>query len=72
MNQLQTFYRNQSQRDSVKEFMFAMLREIAVEAAFEGKSVGGIPEAKQVIDRAFDRLEEMYGKIEPSKPLSPR
>jgi len=64
---LQQFYDNEGQREAVKVFMVETLKEMTVELAFEGKSVVGIPETSKLIDRTFDRLEELYGKIE--KPI---
>lgn len=47
-------------KNSVKEFMVDVLKEIAVEKAFKGETVVGIPEASKLIERMFDRLEEEY------------
>jgi hypothetical protein len=73
MNQyLQNFYGNIGQREAVKLFMVEVLGEMAVERAFAGKPVVGIAEAKELVDKTFDKLDEIYGKIEPSEPLSAR
>jgi hypothetical protein len=64
MNPLQTFYNNQSERDAVMAFLIDSLKEVAVEKAFEGASVVGIREANDAIRAAFDKLGEIYGKID--------
>lgn len=64
MNLLLTFYNNQAEREAVKAFMIDTLKEIAVDRAFSGQDVYGMQQAKECIDRAFDKLEETYGKIE--------
>lgn len=45
-------------------FLIEYLKEMAVEKAFDGEPVTGIREAHDLIVKAFDRLAEMYGKIE--------
>lgn len=64
MNSLKNFYNNVAQREAVKEFLIANLKDLTVELAFEGKEVKGIPEAKRAIEKAFEKLDEIYGKIE--------
>jgi len=60
---LRNFYSNEAERDAVKEFMIEVLKELAVERTFDGKPVTGIPEARELVDRLFDKLQELYGKI---------
>lgn len=72
INHLVTFYNNKGEREAVKAFMLQNLSEIAVELAFDGKSVAGIPEAKKCVDKAFDKLDELYGKIETPKEVNSR
>ena len=67
MNNLNLFYQNEALREEVKAFFIDTLKVIAAELAFEGKSTSGIIEAKDTIERSFDRLEEAYGKKE--KPI---
>jgi hypothetical protein len=64
MNQLNLFYQNQGQREAVRAYMIDTLAQMAIEKTFEGLDVSGIKDAKNCIDRAFDKLEEEYGKIE--------
>ena len=65
MNQtLKQFYDNENGREAVKLFMVEQLREMAVEQVFNKKAIAGIYEARKVIDKTFDKLAELYGKIE--------
>jgi hypothetical protein len=61
---LQTFYGNELEREAVHAFMVEQLREMAADMALEGKDVSGIKDANQLVTRCFDRLAEMYGKID--------
>lgn len=61
MNILRQFYENTGERDAVKAFLTDVLKEIAVERTFNGEDVGGIKDAKDCVEKAFDRLEELYG-----------
>jgi hypothetical protein len=63
MKELENFYRDSVMRETVKEFLIGQLKEMAVENAFEGKSVVGIQEAKNCIDKSFNTLSEMYDII---------
>ncbi len=65
MNQyLSHFYNNEGQRIAVKEYMIECLKEITVEKAFAGEEVTGIKDARLMVERFFEKLEEKYGKIE--------
>jgi hypothetical protein len=64
MNQLSLFYNNEGEREAVRAFMIEVLERIAIERAFAGKDVKGIPEARECIEQTFDRLAEKYGKIQ--------
>lgn len=64
MDNLKLFYENEKQRETVKLFMQEQLRELAADMAIEGESVTGIPETNRLITRMFDKLDEMYGRIE--------
>lgn len=59
---LKTFHNNSLQRESLKDFMLETLKEIAVEKAFAGESVVGIPEAKLLIDKLFIELDKLSSK----------
>lgn len=60
---LAQFYEQEGIRKAVEEFMVETLKEYAVEKTFEGESVGGIKEAREVVEKMFDKLDTIYGKI---------
>jgi hypothetical protein len=64
MNPLNSFYQNVVMRDSVKAFMIEELKEMAVEKTFAGQETKGIKEARDCLDKTFNKLGQMYGKIE--------
>lgn len=72
MNPLQLFYSNENERQAVYDFFIATLGELAVEKAFDGKETKGIQEAKECIDNAFTKLEELFAKKKPQEVPSPR
>jgi len=69
---LKNFYTNSVEREAVKQFLFETLREMAVKRVFEKQTVSGIYEANKVIERVFDRLEELYGTPAPPMEISSR
>ena len=64
MYPLKTFYDNTAEREAVRAFFVEQLRELAADLALEGCSVEGIKDANTCIVRSFDKLDELYGKIE--------
>lgn len=62
MNQsyLQLFYADEPVRETVKAFMLTELNDMAVEAVFAKKPVEGMAEAKELVERVFDKLKELY------------
>ncbi len=62
MNVLSIFQSNEPTRDAVKLFMIETLKDIAVDKAFGGEDTKGIPEAKLLIDKMFEKLADIYGK----------
>jgi hypothetical protein len=63
MQNLKQFYDNETQREEVKAFMVMCLEEMAVDKTFAGDDVTGIKEARDLIDKTFDKLAELYGTI---------
>lgn len=61
MNPLLLFYRNENERNAVKAFMVSELREMAADMAMNDEPVNGVYEASRLIDKVFNRLEELYG-----------
>jgi hypothetical protein len=69
---LKRFYDDENTREVFREFQIAVLEEQAVEAVFGGKDVTGFAEAKKVINASFEKLKDLYDKIEPIAPESSR
>lgn len=67
MNSLRLFFNNENEREAVKAFLIETLGEIAKKRAFAGEDVKGIPDARELIETTFDKLQELYGIIE--KPI---
>lgn len=65
---LQSFYLDEPMREEVKAFMIALLEAETVQRVFNGKDVVGILEAKQLVDKSFSKLEELY---RPKKEIVP-
>lgn len=64
MDLLRTFYNDIHTREAVKAFLTEQLQNIAVERTFERKDVSGIADAMELINSSFEKLDEMYKKIE--------
>jgi hypothetical protein len=72
MQLLKLFYDNKPELEAVKAFLIDCLKEQAVEKTFNGEDVSGIKDARENIERAFDKLDSIYGKIEVSKVSNSR
>lgn len=74
MASLQEFYRDQDTRNNVKNFLVEFLKGEAVRRVFEDEEpkVQGISDAKAVIEKAFDYLEEQFGPKAKKVDSSPR
>lgn len=60
-NLLAVFYRDEHTRNALKEFMILNLEETTIQKVFDKESVEGIAEAKELVEKTFNRLEELYG-----------
>ncbi len=67
-NTLRIFYSNKNEREAVKEFLILNLKEMGGERALVGESVAGIKDAKDAIEKSFDKLDELFGII--SEPIT--
>lgn len=66
MNQhLKQLHTNVGQRETLKLYMIEILKELTVEKAFAGEDVTGIAEARKLVDRFFEKLDEDYGEEKP-------
>lgn len=61
---LKAFYNNENEREAVKSFLIESLKELAIDKAFEGKDTNSIKEANETILKMFDKLDDIYGKVE--------
>lgn len=59
---LKTFYDNENQRESVKEFMIQCLHELAVERVMKREDTTSLADAHDVVENTFIRLREIYGE----------
>ncbi len=72
MSPLQTFYTNTPEKEAVQAFLMAQLREMAADMAIDGDDVSGIKDAATLVTRTFDKLDELYGKIDTVKEQNSR
>lgn len=64
---LKTFYDNENQRETVKEFMLECLNQLAIQRVMKRESTLSLADAKEVVEQSFIRLKEIYG--ETPKPI---
>lgn len=69
---LERFYRDESLREDVKEFLVEYLGEYTVKRAFAREDVSGVADARAVIDEAFSKLRELYEPAPVGKASSSR
>lgn len=60
MNPLFQFYQDSSTRETFKAFMLAQLDEMALETLYAGKDVKGFQEARELVDKTFSKLKDLY------------
>jgi methyltransferase-like protein len=67
MDLLRQFNGDVSTKEQLIDFIHEHINSVALEKMYKGDSVAHIKDAKELIDSAFDMLEEMYGiKVEPN------
>ncbi len=59
-------------REAMRQFLIDQMREMAIDRVFTKQSTAGIYECRKVIDKTFDKLEEIYGKIDEAVIDDPR
>ena len=62
MPPIQEFYRHEVMRETVKQFFIETLQDMAVEKTFAGEETHGIKDAKDCIDKSFERLDNEFGE----------
>lgn len=64
---LRQFNGDISTKEQLIDFIHEHINSTAIEKMYKGDDVSHIKDAKELIDEAFDLLEEMYGiKVEPN------
>ena len=66
-NLLGQFYNDEHTREAVKDFLVSNLEDMAIERVFSKKDISGIADAKDVIEKAFIKLSEIYSPVEKTK-----
>lgn len=72
MDKLSAFYNDKAMMEAVYIHVTDYLKKTALEKVFEGKDTHAIPEALNILERAFDQLEEKYGIKKKPKPSNNR
>lgn len=70
-NPLQQFYLDEGVREAVKSFLILCLKDEAVELTFNGQETRHIKQANDIIEKAFNKLEQQYGKKEKKQKENP-
>lgn len=60
MDKLQILYKDKATMEEIRKFLSQILEEVAVERTLGRKDVTGIADANDIINKAFNRLDEMY------------
>ena len=68
---LKNFYADEQTRIAVQQFLLECLKEQTIELAFSGREAKHMQEAKQAIEQAWNKLEQIYGKKEKVKKANP-
>lgn len=60
-NLLRQFNGDIGTKEALKEFVITVIEDEVIKRVFEGKDASHCKDAKELIDRAFDELENKYG-----------
>lgn len=71
MVSLQEFHENKDLKNNVHAYLIEYLEGQAVKMVFNKGDVSGIPDAKVVIDKAFDYLDTLFAPKSQSKDKKP-
>lgn len=66
MKSLLEFYNDKDTKENVKNYLIEYLRGEAVRKVFDKEDVSAVAEAKDIIDKAFENMDNMFAK----KPIS--
>ena len=70
MNPLHKFFLDKDVYEAVKVFAEEHLKLLAVERSFKGEETIGIKEAKTIIDKMFNTIEETYSPKKEKKDIN--
>jgi hypothetical protein len=63
MDRLQQLHNDKATTDLFKEFFVGVLEEETIKRVFAKKDITGIAEARELLDKVFNRLDDIY-KVE--------
>lgn len=66
---LRQFNDDKATKEALKEYFEQIIKDYCVQNAFERRSVEGVADAKDILDKAFNQLEIDYGL--PNKEKAP-
>ncbi len=67
MSSILEFHQDKDTRDNVHSYLIDFLKEEAIRKIFDKEDVGGVAEAKEMIDKAFDNMDVMFKSKLPTK-----
>lgn len=62
MKSLLEFYNDKETRENVHNYLTEFLKEEAVKKVFDREDVSAVAEAKEMIDKAFENIDNMFTK----------
>jgi len=68
---LKSFYEDVHTREEVRAYLVEFLKEEGIRKIFDKEETASVAEAKEIIDKAFDNLETMFGNKPKSKTINP-
>lgn len=71
MNLIQQFFKDEHTREAVKGFLLEYLHTKAGDMAFQGDDTKYIKQAKDVVEEAWNKLEQLYGEKKEGKKENP-
>jgi hypothetical protein len=60
MDRLHILYQDTATLDEFKNLFLDVLAQETVERAFNREDIGGIADAKELLEKVFERLDELY------------
>lgn len=70
-NNLKLFWTDKGMKDSVYNYLISELERIAIKKVFDKENTVAIGEAKEVIDKAFENLENLFSpKVEKKEQVN--